>query len=111
MIRFISATSMLALALTAAPVAFAKDVRETKTFAKTDGTKVVAHTNFHSKTDVTDEKVTTTRTDGQIRTVSEKISPNHEGGFTVSKSVTGFSGQTRSSTSTVGAGHGGHGKA
>ncbi len=110
MIRFVSAASVLAIALTVSPVAFAKDIKETKSFTKADGTKIVSHTNFHTKTDVTDEKVTATRTDGQVRTVSEKISPDAKGGFNVSKTTTGFNGMTHTSTSTVGAGHSGHTK-
>lgn len=111
MTRFISAASIFAVALALAPAAFARDIKETKTFTKADRTRIVAHSNFHTKTDVTTEKVTATRTDGQVRTVSEKTSPNAMGGFTVSKTTTGFNGATHTSTSTVGAGHGGHGKA
>ncbi|WP_237478974.1 hypothetical protein [Lichenibacterium dinghuense] len=122
MIRSVTIAALVAATFASVPVAFAKDIKETRTFTKADGTVVVAKTNFHTKTDVTDLKVTKTKTDGKVRTVSEKIAPNHQDGFTVSKTVTGFNGQTHSSTSTVGAGRsstsansgghaGGHGKA
>ncbi len=111
MTRLIASASIVAISLAMAPTAFARDIKETKTFTKANGTKIVSHTNFHTKTDVTDEKVTATRTDGQVRTVSEKISPDAKGGFNVSKTTTGFNGNTHTSTSTVGAGHRGNGKA
>ena len=107
--RFITAISIASVSLIVAPAAFARDIKETRTLTKANGTKIVSHTNFNTKTDVTDEKVTATRTDGQVRTVSEKISPDTKGGFNVSKTVTGFNGTTHTSTSTVGAGHSGHG--
>ncbi len=105
MSRFPIALPVLALTIGLAPAAFARDIRETKTFTKADGTRTVSHTNFHTKTDVKTEKVTATRTDGQVRAVSEKVSPAAGGGFTVSKSVTDFSGQTHTSTGHVGGGH------
>ena len=107
--RLVSAVVISSVALSIAPAAFARDIKETRTFTKANGTKIVSHTNFHTKTDVTDEKVTATRTDGQVRTVSEKTSPDAKGGFNVSKTTTGFNGMTHTSTSSVGAGHGGHG--
>lgn len=44
---------------------------------------------------------------GLACTESEKISPDYEGGFTASESVTGFDGQTHISMVDIGAGHGG----
>ena len=95
---------VFAATLLIAPVAFAKDVTEKTTFTNANGTKVVDKTTLNTKTDKVTVKSTTTRTNGESKTVDAKVSPDVTGGFTVSKSVTGFNGQTHTSTSHVGGG-------
>ena len=95
---------IIAATLMVAPVALARDVTEKTTFTRANGTKVVDKTTLNTKTDNITVKSTITRTNGEIKTVEAKVSPDVRGGFTVSKSVTGFSGQTHTSTSHVGGG-------
>ena len=102
MSRFNIALPFLVVALTSAPVTFAKDLTATRTFTKSDGDKVVDTTTFNTKKDSVNIKSTTTRTDGETKTVDTKTVPDKTGGFTVTKSVTGFDGKNHTSKSHVG---------
>ena len=100
--RISCALPIFAATLMIAPVAFAKDVTEKTMFTKANGTKVVDKTTLNTKTDKATVKSTITRTNGETKTVEAKVSPDVTGGYTVSKSATGFNGQTHTSTSHVG---------
>lgn len=102
--RFKVALPAVVAALLFSPVAFAKDITETNTLTKPNGTKVSERTTLNTKTDVTTETTKTTRKDGDTKTITDRFSPAVQGGFNVSKTTTGFNGQTHSSSSHVGGG-------
>lgn len=98
------AIPLFAAVLTVATGALAKDITESKTITRPNGTKIVDRTTLNTRTDVVTETSKITRTDGQTKTVDARVSPSDEGGFTVSRTVTGFDGQTRKTTDHVGGG-------
>lgn len=106
MIRFVSAASIAAVALVAAPSAFAKPITTVEHFTTGKHTKVVERVTVHTRTGVIDTHTKITKEDGKTKTIARKETPA-AAGYTVSRTVTGFDGVSRTST-----GHaGGHGKA
>ena len=80
--------------------------RESRTFKNNKGRKVTESSMLDQSTGALTQKVTITRPSGKMETVTDTSTPTTNGGFKVSRSQTGFNGQTHASTSHVG-GHGG----
>ena len=130
MIRSVSIASLIAASLAFAPAAFAKPIKTVEHFNAGKHRHVTEKETVHTKTGVIDfhTKITKlTKADvKETKTISEKETPAATGGYTFSKTVTGFDGKTTKSSGTVSAsghssttsstssgGHatGGHGKA
>lgn len=122
MIRSIYAVSILAAVIGFAPAAFAKPIKTVEHFKAGRHRHVTETETVHTKTGVIDfhTKITKlTKADvKETKTISEKEKPAAAGGYTFSKTVTGFDGNVTKSSGTVSAsGHstttassGGHSK-
>lgn len=97
--RFLFSASIVAVALAAAPAAFATPVTTVDHFTVGKHTKVTERVTTHTKTGVVDTHTTFTKAGGQTKTVSEKATPEATGGYSVSKTVSGFNGRSSSTTS------------
>ena len=99
----VAAAAILAAGWCSQSAAVARSATFTRSFSTPRGTATETVTkSFTPSTGVASETEKTTRPNGQTATVSATSTPDGRGGFTNSRSVTTFNGQTYNSIRQVG---------